>query len=246
MADAFAGPSFKEKIRKALKEMAEDPFDREFDELISDVALRDPSMFPASYRGWFGPYAENLEIQVPKSQIIGLASSEVPIGSIITWPFTTFDEIYLACTGQAVSRALYPTLHALSEADSYPWGAGNGTTTFNVPNIKGRVLVGIDDADADFDALAETGGSKNLHGHTHPITSGGDHFHTASSGDGFVTDTGASNVSAGSPLFAGTGFSTQTNSAGAHDHGGNTGSTGSGNTQNLQPYVVINFIIRAL
>ena len=40
------------------------------------------------------------------------------------------------------------------------YGVGDGSTTFNVPNVGGRVLVGVDTAQAEFDALGSTGGEK--------------------------------------------------------------------------------------
>lgn len=48
---------------------------------------------------------------------------------------------WLVCGGTA-ARADYPWLHALYEADGYPWGNGNGTTTFGLPDSLGRVAVG--------------------------------------------------------------------------------------------------------
>ncbi len=46
---------------------------------------------------------------------------------------------YLLCDGSAVSRATYA---ALFTAISTTWGAGNGTTTFNVPDLRGRSIIG--------------------------------------------------------------------------------------------------------
>lgn len=49
---------------------------------------------------------------------------------------------FLWCDGSAVSRAAYPRLFAKI---GITYGAGNGTTTFNVPDLRGRVTAGRDD-----------------------------------------------------------------------------------------------------
>jgi microcystin-dependent protein len=49
---------------------------------------------------------------------------------------------WLLCYGQAVSRADYPNLFA---AIGTTFGAGDGATTFNVPDLRGRVAAGKDD-----------------------------------------------------------------------------------------------------
>lgn len=62
------------------------------------------------------------------------------------------------CDGSAVSRITYADLFALrGTAD----GAGDGSTTFNLPNGQGRFLVGYKSGDADFGTLGGTGGAKS-------------------------------------------------------------------------------------
>lgn len=46
--------------------------------------------------------------------------------------------------GRELKRADYPRLNARYAAMGYPFGAGNGTTTFNIPDVRGRALVGRD------------------------------------------------------------------------------------------------------
>lgn len=48
-----------------------------------------------------------------------------------------------------------------------PYGVGNGTTTFNVPDMRGRVPVGIDPSDTDFNTLGKSGGQKDMMRHRH-------------------------------------------------------------------------------
>jgi microcystin-dependent protein len=66
---------------------------------------------------------------------------------------------YLLCDGTAVSRTTYATLFAVI---STAFGAGDGSATFNLPNLKGRVPVGLDAAQTEFDVMGETGGAKTV------------------------------------------------------------------------------------
>jgi microcystin-dependent protein len=51
--------------------------------------------------------------------------------------------VWLLCDGSAVSRATYSGLNSLMASLSYPYGAGDGVTTFNVPDMRGKVPGGI-------------------------------------------------------------------------------------------------------
>jgi microcystin-dependent protein len=66
-----------------------------------------------------------------------------PIGSMKLQAAATYDTArYLACDGAAVSRATYATLYTALGGAASPWGQGNGTTTFNTPNVAGRAIMG--------------------------------------------------------------------------------------------------------
>jgi len=69
---------------------------------------------------------------------------------------------FMICDGPAISRVTYAALFAQIGTT---YGAGNGSTTFNIPNLKGRIAVGLDAAQTEFDVLGETGGEK-----THVLT----------------------------------------------------------------------------
>lgn len=64
-------------------------------------------------------------------------------------------EGYLLCDGSAVSRTTYATLF---EVIGTTYGAGDGSTTFNVPDLTGRVVIGV----SGTHALASTGGSETV------------------------------------------------------------------------------------
>ncbi len=70
-----------------------------------------------------------------------------PVGSYLhicqaaTSVETLVNGVWLECNGAAVSRTTYSALNTLMSGLSYPYGVGNGTTTFNVPDLRGRTMV---------------------------------------------------------------------------------------------------------
>lgn len=68
---------------------------------------------------------------------------------------------WLLCQGQSLLRSQYPSLFA---AIGTTYGAAD-STRFNLPDLRGRVVMGRDAAQAEFDVLGETGGAKT-HQHT--------------------------------------------------------------------------------
>src|SRR3546814_17750408 len=70
------------------------------------------------------------------------ASNGVPIGSVVDFAGTTAPTGYLLCYGQAIGRSEYSDLF---DAIGTVWGIGDGATTFNLPDLRGRVGAGKDD-----------------------------------------------------------------------------------------------------
>lgn len=64
-----------------------------------------------------------------------------PVGTIMAFAGASVPSGYLVCDGSAISRTNYAELFA---AIAIAWGAGNGTTTFNLPDLRGRFLRGLD------------------------------------------------------------------------------------------------------
>lgn len=102
--------------------------------------------------------SSNVTIDVPTSAgPKGDPGKGCPIGTILPYTSSTMPEGYLLCDGSAVSRATYADLF---DVIGTTYGAGDGSTTFNLPNLKGKVPVGQDTSDTSFDTLGETGGEK--------------------------------------------------------------------------------------
>lgn len=99
-----------------------------------------------------------------------------PIGSIVMYGSNVVPAGWLLCDGTAVSRATYASLFAIVGTT---FGPGNGSTTFNLPDMRGRFPVGRNAADTAFDTLGEAGGSKDAVVVSHKHVVNLDHNHPA-------------------------------------------------------------------
>jgi microcystin-dependent protein len=99
-----------------------------------------------------------------------------PPGTVITFAGSTAPTGYLACSGQQVDRVTYADLFA---AVGTVFGVGDGTTTFNLPDLRGEFVRGWDNGRGidSGRAFGSTQNSANL-AHSHTITDPG-HQHNA-------------------------------------------------------------------
>ena len=171
-------------------------------------------------------------------------SASLPSGAVMPFAGTSAPTGYLLAQGQAVSRSTYSDLFS---AISTTYGAGDGSSTFNLPDLRGRVAAGKDDMGGSSanrltdqtgglngDTLGDTGGSE-----THTLTEAQLAAHTHGAGSYVATEQrGGSGT--GSPNSA-TGQQSTTNLTVS----GTSGSTGSGNAHNnVQPTIILNYIIK--
>ncbi len=147
------------------------------------------------------------------------------------------DAGWLMCDGTAYSRTTYA---ALFTAISTTYGAGDGSTTFNVPDLRGRVAVGPDGSAGRLsanDALGQASGSET-HSHGSGSYTAGSHSHAIS---------GEPNANAGAFQGGGINVDRPVNN---HSHGGATGAstasvTGTSTTvSNMPPYQIVNYVIK--
>lgn len=96
--------------------------------------------------GVTGPVSPLTVAQVLTMLGISTTGTIITSGMMMMWPTTVPPSGWLICDGSAVSRTAYPGLNAVAAAIAYgaPFGAGDGSTTFNVPNFLGQFPRGWD------------------------------------------------------------------------------------------------------
>jgi len=78
-------------------------------------------------------------IATQAGQIAALQAGVVPVGTIIAYSAETPPPGYVECDGTPLARATYPALFA---AIGTAFGAGDGSSTFNIPDLRGQFLRG--------------------------------------------------------------------------------------------------------
>ena len=103
------------------------------------------------------------------SSLSGLGLS-VPSGAVFAFASSTAPTGYLECNGDAVSRTTYADLFAIVNTS---YGVGDGSTTFNLPDLRGEFIRGWDDSrGADPGRLFGSFQSDAFASHTHTGVSG--------------------------------------------------------------------------
>ena len=106
----------------------------------------------------------------------GEIANGVPAGSVFSFATSTVPTGYLECNGAAVSRSTYASLFS---AISTTWGVGDGSSTFNLPDLRGQFVRGWDNsAGVDSGRSFASSQSDQNKSHNHSINDSG-HNHTA-------------------------------------------------------------------
>lgn len=182
------------------------------------------------------------------------AAERMPVGAVLPFAGSTAPTGYIICDGSPVSRT--GATAALFAVIGTTYGSGNGTSTFNLPDLRTRVPVGYSQSDTDTDpsgtnnalsTLGKTGGSKThsldwsempLHNHaavhTHQFEIRGSvGTFTNGATDLFVQGGAAVASTFGTSKATYTPSPDATSTAGSNAH-----------HNNLQPYIVMNYIIK--
>ena len=172
-----------------------------------------------------------LDFGIPQGEM-GSPGETEPIGTIKMYGGTTAPDGYMFANGQAISRTTYSDLFAIYGTT---FGAGDGSTTFNLPNLNGRTPVGLNAKDSDFNTIGKTGGEK-----THTLTANelAAHRHGFQGGSALFTqpDQGVKGLGSGNLWIEGVGAIPTTSTDGGANQPHN----------NMQPYMVLNYIIKVI
>ena len=159
------------------------------------------------------------------------------------WSDSSIPSGFLECDGTAVSRTTYATLFAVVGTT---YGVGDGSTTFNLPDVQGECCQNS----SPTKTLGTSGGTANvtttgnvaanLAPHTLSSTEIASHSHFRNLGGGSIGGTSPGSGSIGSASFSPTG---STGGGGAHTHTVSANFAGSGKSV-LQPYITLVYIIK--
>lgn len=175
------------------------------------------------------------------SSALGGTVGAVPAGALMPFAGSSAPAGWLLCYGQTVSRTQYGELFAVL-GETY--GAGDGSTTFVLPDLRGRVVAGVDNMGGSAasrltsttitgggDAPGEVGGAQT---HTLTTTEMPAHTHEIQRSNQAATSIGADSTVLYRSLANTGATNTFTQTAG-----------GSAAHNNVQPTMVLNYIIKA-
>jgi microcystin-dependent protein len=178
--------------------------------------------------------------------VTGLTTTNMRTGMALTGtgvPAST--TILTVDSGTAITMSANATATGSQTLRFYPYGAGDQTTTFNLPNLTGRVPVGRDATQPEFDTLAESGGAKThtltiaeLPAHNHTLTDPG-HVHSINYQQVANIGSGVSNPKGGDDGGFGI-LNTPVAVTGI-----TLGSTGGGAAHNtMPPYITLTYLVK--
>ena len=174
----------------------------------------------------------------------------IPVGTVIDFAGSTNPSGYLTCDGTAISRSTYSDLFA---AIGTTWGSGDGSTTFNLPDLRGRTAIGSGTgtaSDATAHSLGSSGGAEThtltsaqsgVPGHVHSITT--ETYNVTTSATAGIGRTSAASGSGVTNLVQSSGGSLV---RGSNSTGQNTTADASSAHNNMQPYATVKKIIKAV
>jgi microcystin-dependent protein len=168
----------------------------------------------------------------------------IPTATVVPWTDSSVPAGFLECNGQAVSRSTYSALFAIIGTT---YGAGDGSSTFLVPDLQDEVVIGK----SNNKALASTGGANtvastgNVGGSTANATLSTAQLASHSHPGGYSS--GNTRLDSGNPFpnqpLGNPASTGSTGSGTGHQH--NMSATFSGDaTSVLQPYLTLIYIIK--
>lgn len=171
---------------------------------------------------------EGFGIQAWFQRIVRAVNNNTPVGVLLAYAGSIAPTGWVLCDGSAISRTTYVELFSII---GETFGVGDGLTTFNLPDLKGRTIFGKDNmggsaanrvtnAGSGIDAttLGASGGNEFMQRHAHPQAATTKLAGVSTPG----YDAGLGNASSG----------------------GTTQNQGLGDSENMPPAIILNYIIK--
>lgn len=159
------------------------------------------------------------------------------VGMVLPYAPSAAPTGWLMCYGQAVSRSTYATLFA---AIGTTYGTGDGSTTFNLPDMRGRIPLGVDNMGGSA-ANRVTSSSTNGANSTTLGGAGGAQTHTLVTGE---MPAHTHNMLYTTQSFGSSGFNIGNTEAGSVNSKATSSTGGDGAHSNTQPWLALNYIIK--
>jgi len=165
----------------------------------------------------------------------------MPTASLMPYAGTVAPTGYLLCDGAAISRTTYSSLFGIVGTT---YGVGDGSTTFNIPDLRGRVIAGQDDMGGT-SANRLTGQSGGLNGDNLGATGGAETHLLTSAESGLTSHTHSVSFQT-SITNDTTGGGNRLKIGGTTNTGGVTGGAQDASSahNNVQPTIILNYIIK--
>jgi microcystin-dependent protein len=169
-------------------------------------------------------------------QTTAAVAAAIPAGTLTAYAGASAPTGWLLCYGQAISRTTYSDLFS---AIGTTWGSGDGSTTFNVPDLRGRLVAGADNMGGSAAGRLGSGATGGITGSATVGATGGEQSHQLTTAElaahthgnaGGQTALGGSG--GGSSLYGSPGTGTTSSTGGDVAH------------NNVQPTAVANWIIK--
>mgnify|MGYP001260337934 FL=1 len=212
----------------------------------------------------------NAAVTATPAALNAATSFDMPSGSIIVFAGSSSPTGFLFCDGSAVSRSTYADLFAII---STTYGVGDGSSTFNLPDIRGRVVAGKEasaslltsavgglngntlGASGGAQGVTLTSGQSGLPAHNHTLTmnahthtfTGTPHTHTVTNALPIgASGIGAGTVTGGAPVTTSAATVTGSNSTVTTTGtiANNSAANASSAHANVQPTIILNYCIK--